>query len=53
MNPKSNHFLDNRKLLSKPSQDPLSIVMVSPEIYQISFLSHLIGGKPEKPQKNS
>jgi len=35
MNPKGNYFLDNRKPLSKPSQDPLSFVMVSPQIKQI------------------
>ena len=37
MNPKSNYFLDYRKLLSKPSQDPLSFVMVAIEIYKINF----------------
>jgi len=38
MNPKGNPFLDNRKPLSKPSQDPLSFVMVSPEINTIFFV---------------
>jgi len=37
MNPKDNYFLDNRKPLSKPSQDPLSFVMVSKEIDKIHF----------------
>jgi len=42
INPKGNcYFLDNRKPLSKASQDPLSFVMVSPEIIKINFWSHL------------
>jgi len=53
MNPKSNYFLDNRKPLSKPSQDPLFFVMVSPEIRKIRFWSHLSEEKPEKPRKKS
>jgi len=53
MNPKSNYFLDNRKPLSKPSQDPLFFVMVLPEIRKIRFWSHLSEEKPEKPRKKS
>jgi len=52
INPKGNYFLDNRKPLSKPSQDPLSFVMVSPEIIKINFWSHLSEENPGKPQKN-
>jgi len=50
LNPKG--VLDNRKPLSKPSQDLLSFVMVSQEIIKINFWSHLSEEKPGKPQKN-
>jgi len=52
INPKDNYFLDNRKPLSKPSQDPLSFVMLSKEINKINFASHLSEEKRGKPQKN-
>jgi len=51
INPKDNYFLDNRKPHSKPSQHPLSFVMISPEITKLTFGPIWVRRNPKNLQK--